>query len=255
MKDRHAHIPQPAPPRAADAHAYGNAGSENRPAYSQDEEFLLNISHEFKTPLVYIQSYATLLQDDSLSDEERSECLDGIIAGTRRLSNMVSSLLELTMASRSDDPLEMTRFSLDEQLRHAVALFVPIMESKNISYVVELEDVCIAGNENLLDEVWANLLSNAVKYTPSDGTIAVRLATVEGNARVTVSDTGIGIGEDRLEKVFDRFYRDRAATNYEGVGLGLSIAKAIVDKHHGTIELDSSPGNGTTCTVTLPARQ
>ena len=222
-------------------------------AESNRENYLANVSHEFKTPLSYIQQFATLLQDDTLSDEDRKEYLEGIVAGTHRLSNMVSSMLELAIASNADDSLEKKAYSLDEQLRQAIILFAPIMDQKEISYDADLAEVTICANECLLGEVWANIMSNAVKYTGSGGSIHVRLREESYCAQVAITDTGIGMSQEEIDRAFERFYR-KEGLDQEGTGLGLPIVKTIVDRHGGTVRLDSSPGVGTICTVVLPLR-
>ena len=220
---------------------------------SYREDYLSNISHEFKTPLSNIQQFATLLQDEALSEEDREKYLKYIIVHTRRLSSMVSSMLELAIANSTDSQLEKEAYSLDEQLRQAVILFAPLMNQKDIAYDADLDEVTICANEFLLDEVWANIISNAAKYTRSGGSVHVRLRTNENLAQVTVTDTGIGMSDEELERAFERFYRNEE-TGQEGTGLGLPIAQAIVDRHGGSIRLDSVSGAGTTCTVVLPLR-
>lgn len=221
-------------------------------AKREREELFSIVSHEFKTPLSVIQQYATSLQDDALPEKCREEYLSGIIAGTRKLSDMVGSMLEFVIANNPDNPLEKETYSLDEQLRQAVILFIPFMDQKGISYDADLDEVAISANKCLLDEVWANLISNAVKYTDS-GSINVSLRAEGSHAKVVIADTGIGMSEEELSRAFHRFYRSRA-TGQEGVGLGLAIAQAIVNRHGGDIRLDSSPDAGTTCTVILPLR-
>ena len=218
---------------------------------SAREDYVYNVSHEFKTPLSYIQQFATLLQSDDLSEEEREEYVAGIVSGTRRLSNMVSSMLELTVVNSTDAPLEKHMYSLDEQLRQIVILFVPLMDQKGISYEGDLADVSICANENLLDEAWANIMSNAVKFTEGGGAIHVRLRARRNWAQVVISDTGLGMSEEALARAFERFYSDES-TGQEGTGLGLPIAQAIIKRHGGSIDLRSALGVGTTCTVTLP---
>ena len=217
------------------------------------ENYFANVSHEFKTPLSYIQQFATLLQDDTLSDEDRKEYLEGIVAGTHRLSNMVSSMLELAIAGNADGSLGKEAYSLDEQLRQAVILFAPIMDQKEISYDADLAEVTICANECLLGEVWANIMSNAVKYTGSGGSIHVKLREESYCAQVAITDTGIGMSQEEIDRAFERFYR-KEGLDQEGTGLGLPIVKTIVDRHGGTVRLDSSPGTGTICTVVLPLR-
>ena len=218
---------------------------------SLQDDFLTNVSHEFKAPLSYIQGFAAVLQSEDLSEEERKDYLKKIEMGTRRLSAMVSSLLELALASDPDRHADVESYSLAEQLRHVMAAFVPLMEQADIDYDADFDELGIVGNRTLLAEVWANAFSNAVKYTPRGGSIAANLRQVGDNAVVTVADTGIGMSEEQLAHAFDRFYRGNTIAR-EGAGLGLAIAKTIVDNHGGTIELVSAPNVGTTVTVTLP---
>ena len=104
----------------------------------------------------------------------------------------------------------------------------------------------------MLHGAWSNLISNAVKFTPAKGSIKVRLSKTDDHAIVTISDTGIGMTADEMEHAFDRFYRSTEALNQEGSGLGLTITKAIIEKHAGTICFSSTFGKGTTATVRLP---
>ncbi len=225
-----------------------------RNAEAMREDFLSTVAHEFKTPLSYLQESASLLQDESIEGEERDRHLRNIVAGTRRLSSMVSGLLEFALASSPDVHIESRDFFLDESLRHAVADFVPIMERRELAYNVELESVAMHGAEPLLQEVWANLLSNAVKFTPAGGTVSVSLVRDGDHAVVKVADTGIGMDDELRRHAFDRFYRapSNGGPETEGTGLGLAIARAIVRSANGTIGLESAPGVGTTCTVRLP---
>src|SRR5207249_10558009 len=130
----------------------------------------------------------------------------------------------------------------------------PLAESSGVSLHVRLAPVSISGDEVRLRQVFYNLLDNAIKYTPQGGEVEVRVEARDGAAVVTVRDTGEGIPPEHLPHVFDRFYRVDKARSREkgGTGLGLSIARSIVATYDGHIELTSTPGNGTTCTVTLP---
>ena len=216
------------------------------------EEFVSNVAHEFKTPLMYIQGYATLLQDDNLTSEEYKEYASNIVLATRRLSNVVGNLLELASLRRPDECLQTERVELDEQLRHAVAIFMSQIEAKNIRYELDLHDIEIVGNESLLNDVWENLISNAVKYTACGDAITV-CARREGNdAVVTIADTGCGMDEKQVRHVFDRFYQGDSTHGGEGTGLGLPIVDAVVKKHGGIVNVESELGSGTTFTVRLP---
>ena len=216
------------------------------------EEFVSNVAHEFKTPLMYIQGYATLLQDDDLTPEEYKEYASNIVLATRRLSSVVGNLLELASLRRPGERLQTERVELDEQLRHAVSIFMPQIEAKDIRYELDLHDIEIVGNESLLNDVWENLISNAVKFTSCGDAIAI-CARREGNdAVVTIADTGCGMDEKQARHVFDRFYQGDSTHGGEGTGLGLPIVDAVVKKHGGTVNVESELGSGTTFTVRLP---
>ena len=219
------------------------------------ESFVSNVSHEFKTPLSYIQGYATLLQDSDLTIEERQEYITHICTATRRLSDMIGSLLEISNLSRPNSHIETAPFYLDEQIRHVIAIFIPQIVRKELSYDLMLTETLIDGNENLLEDAWTNLFSNAIKYTPTGGTISVTLERQEEHALVRVSDTGCGMSENQVAHAFDRFYQGDDSHKSEGNGLGLAIVRAVTKSHQGTLKIESTLGEGTTFTVKLPLKQ
>lgn len=219
------------------------------------ESFVSNVAHEFKTPLAYIQGYATLLQDDNLSPEKLKDYVKGINDATRHLAHTIGNLLEISDLSRPSAKLETSVFSLDEQLRHSMALFMPLIERKRLSYEIELETVDIDANEDLLEDVWINLLSNALKHTDAEDTISLTLEKRSRQAIVKIADTGHGMTESQIEHAFDRFYQGEASYASEGNGLGLAIVKAVVKKHGGTVNVESKLNKGTVFTVIIPLKQ
>lgn len=219
------------------------------------ESFVSNVAHEFKTPLTYIQGYATLLQDEELSAATRANYVDLINEATRHLANMIGNLLEISDISRPNAKLETQTFSLDEQLRHVMALFIPEIARRGLNYDVNFETVDIEGNESLLTDAWTNLISNALKYTSAGGMIAVALAKRGESAIVRVSDTGCGMTESQVEHAFDRFYQGERSPLTESSGLGLAIVHAVVKKHDGRVSIETAPDRGTTFVVELPLEQ
>lgn len=219
------------------------------------ESFVSNIAHEFKTPLAYIQGYATLLQDDNLTPEERKFYADNINNATQGLSSIIGNLLEIANLSHPSTVLETQVFSLDEQLRHIVALLMPQIERKPLSYDVDLEPVDIDANKNLLADVWMNLLTNALKYTDAGGSMSISLERRSQQAIVKVADTGCGMTQHQMKHAFDRFYQGDSSHAKEGSGLGLAIVKAAVKKHNGTVSIASELRKGTTITVIVPLKQ
>ena len=216
------------------------------------EDFIDNLSHEFKTPLASIEGYAVLLRDSTLSDAERYDYADRICGSARRLSKLSGNILKISQLEGMEIVPDKKKFRLDEQLREAVLLLETEWSRKELDLDVELSETVYYGNRDLLMHVWMNILSNAVKFTPDGGSIGVSLETVDGCALCTVSDSGIGMEEAQLRHVFDKFYQADTSRKGEGNGLGLTLAARVVKLCGGTITAQSEPGKGTSFTVTLP---
>ncbi|OUM90576.1 MAG: two-component sensor histidine kinase [Bacillus thermozeamaize] len=218
------------------------------------QEFISNVSHEIQSPLASISGFARALRSDRLSEEERGRYLDIIETESKRLSRLSDNLLKLAALESEHPPFRPERYRLDRQLREAVLACEPQWLEKSIDMEVDLEETEIVADPELMGQVWGNLIHNAVKFTPAGGTIGVLLRRSGEAAEVCVSDTGIGIGEEDLPRIFERFYKADKARGRAGggSGLGLSIVKKIVDLHRGSIEVRSKPGEGTTFTVRLP---
>ncbi|MCL2749750.1 MAG: HAMP domain-containing histidine kinase, partial [Coriobacteriia bacterium] len=229
------------------------------------EDFILNVSHEFKTPLSAIQGYATLLQDPDLGEAEKAEYLDGIFSATRSLSNLSSNILELSNLETQASELSKEEYSLDEQLRQVIVMLEPACSKKGLELEVDLDTVDIIANQDLLETVWINLLGNAIKFTEEGGSVTVRMRCLDkqtGAARasspaskveVSIADTGCGIEEKELSRIFDKFYQTDQSHKSEGNGLGLALVNTIIAKHNGSIEVQSTPGKGSCFRVHLCA--
>ncbi len=216
-------------------------------------DFVNTISHEFKTPVVSIRGYAKLLQDPNLTDGQRKEYTDTIIQESLRLSAMSSNILLLSRYEHTEMITEKTVFLLDEQIRDCIQLQSRDWMDKDITLSGELESVMFYGNPDFLNHLWSNLLSNAIKFTPAGGAISVSLAQRDGAVVVRFSDSGIGMDEEALSHIYEKFYQADASRRSAGNGLGLSIVKRIVDLCGGEIAVESEPGLGTTFEITLPA--
>lgn len=225
------------------------------------QEFISNVSHEIQSPLTSMNGFARILRTDQLSEEERHHYLSIIETESKRLSKLSDNLLKLTSLESKHHPFEPKRYRLDKQLRHIVLACEPQWLEKSIDLDISLGEAWIVADEELLSQVWVNLIHNSIKFTPEGGTIGIVLHQTKDEDRtvtdVTISDTGIGIAEDDLPHVFERFYKaDKARTRASGgSGLGLSIAHRIVDMHHGTIRVQSKPGEGAAFSVTLPSTE
>ncbi|WNC13301.1 HAMP domain-containing sensor histidine kinase [Brevibacillus brevis] len=220
------------------------------------QEFISNVSHEIQSPLTSISGFARALRNDSLTSEERMHYLEIIEMESERLSKISENLLKLTSLEGKHHPIEWKTYSLDKQLRRILLACEPQWQEKELELDVELEKVEIVADEEMLSQVWINLISNSIKFTESGGTLGIQLRGQGKEVVVQVSDTGIGISSEDRERVFERFFKaDKSRTRTGGgSGLGLSIVKKIVDLHHGTISVQSQPGEGTTFTVTLPSQ-
>ena len=215
-------------------------------------DFIANVSHEFKTPLTAVEGYAMLLQDKELSDAEREEYLDKILYNTHRLSTLVENILILSKLESGPLPEQYTDFRLDEQLRQAVVILEPEWAKKNLSFDVQLDEVTFHGCESLLSHVWTNLLSNAVKFSAPGQEISLRLLEQTTCVVATVTDHGCGMDEATARRSFEKFYQGDTSRRADGNGLGLALVKRIVELSDGVIEVDSAPNQGSTFRVILP---
>lgn len=218
------------------------------------KQFINDVSHDFQTPLQNIKGYAALLHDAEVSDIEQQQYAKVIETETERLSALTKQLLLLTSLDSLVTPIKSDTFSIDQQLKEVVRKNRWLMEEKNIALSLELNDVTYVGQAEYTEKIWENLISNALKYTPVDGMIDITLEETDTEVIVRFSDSGVGISEENIPHLFDRFYRvdDARHQGIEGTGLGLAIVEQAVSLHHGTIEVESQLQKGTTFVVRLP---
>jgi len=215
-------------------------------------DFIVNVSHEFKTPIASIEGYVTLLQNEDLSAAERNEYIGMILESSGQLSTLSGNILNLSKLESQETLLNKKEFRLDEQIRQAVLLLEKEWSSKDLHIHVDLSKITYNGDEALLMQVWTNLIGNAIKFTGPGGSIRIGSFVRGARAAVEISDSGCGISEGALETIFDKFYQEDTARKSEGNGLGLTLAKRIVDLCGGTITVKSRIGKGSTFTVSLP---
>jgi two-component system, OmpR family, phosphate regulon sensor histidine kinase PhoR len=218
------------------------------------QEFISNVSHEIQSPLTSIRGFAYALHDEHLSAEERQHYLSVIEMENMRISRMTDNMLKLASLESERMKLELQPYRLDKQIRTLILACEPQWTSKMLELEVTLAEVVIDADEDLLSQVWSNLLHNSIKFTPQAGRVSVDLQQHAHCIECKIIDTGIGIPEQEQTRIFERFYkvdtaRERAR---DGSGLGLAIARKIVKLHHGTINVISQPGNGTSMIVSLP---
>ena len=247
-------LPDDMPGEMGDVMRSFNAMTESlgQTAYLQ-KDFISSISHEFKTPIASIRGFAQLLQMPGISDEQRQEYISLIAQESDRLSRLSETLLRLTALEQQTAPAAISHFSVTEQLRQVILRMEPTWSARGISWQPELDDeVLIHSDEALLNHVWINLIQNALKFSPDGASIYVTASVRGGRAIVSIRDEGCGMDEDTLKRIFDRFYQADRSRGQEGVGLGLCLVKRILDMLGGQVNVDSTPGVGSTFTVILP---
>ncbi|SHL58829.1 Signal transduction histidine kinase [Anaerocolumna jejuensis DSM 15929] len=215
-------------------------------------DFIANISHEFKTPIAAIEGYATLLQDSELTEEERVQYTQMILESTKQFSALSSNILKLSKLENQEKILEPITYRLDEQLRQSILFLENSWTEKELELELDLPKTFLYGNEDLMMQVWTNLLSNAIKFTPKGGQIRITLESSPKLVSVSVKDTGIGISIQEKKHIFEKFYQVDKSRTHEGNGLGLSLVYRIVSLCGGTIQVQSEPGQGSEFTVQLP---
>ena len=216
-------------------------------------EFTANVSHELKTPLQGIIGSAELLESGVVQPGDVPRFVGHIRSEAQRLVTLINDIIRLSELDEGgalpSEPVEL--LSLCRDTAQSLA---PAAEAHNVTVSVTGEEVTVPGVRRLISEVFTNLCDNAIKYNRDGGSVSVTVSRDGGNAVVSVSDTGIGIPPEHQSRVFERFYRvDKSHSKASGgTGLGLSIVKHAVLYHHGTVEVHSVPGEGTTFTVRLP---
>lgn len=218
------------------------------------QEFISNVSHEIQSPLTSIRGFASTLQREDLTTEERIRYSAIIEKETTRLSKLSDNLLKLTSLESDDQHLELRRYRLDAQLETIVLACEPQWLDKELELELALDEAEIVASEELLSQVWVNLIHNAIKFTPVGGCIRLTLAQTPDYTSVRIADTGIGMTDEDRKRIFERFYKgDKQRTRtIEGSGLGLSIVQKIVDLHRGSITVESRLNEGSTFEVRLP---
>jgi two-component system phosphate regulon sensor histidine kinase PhoR len=217
-------------------------------------DFLLGLIHDMKTPLTGIVSGCEIMMEEPGLDDEQIDTLKIIHASAGCLQELATDSLEISAleSAATDDPMEPT--DLEATLAPVLDVLRLTAVRHEILFEAPKEPLVLYCQPRRIARVLQNLVSNAIKYSPSGGTIHVRLDRTETSVRLSVSDEGIGIKQSELPSIWKRFHRSSAEgiKQIEGTGLGLSIIKMIVDKHHGRVQVESEPGRGSTFAILLP---
>jgi signal transduction histidine kinase len=219
------------------------------------EEFVASVSHELRTPLTSIHGFTSLVLERDDLPEEVVHQLGVVERNVDRLDRLVADLLQTAQVERGLVHLERERTDIAALVRHSLEAVRPAVESAGLTLASRVpQHLVVMVDPQRFSQVVDNLLSNAVKYTPTGGRVEVDLSVTHERVELVVLDTGIGISMRDRSHVFSRFFRTRHAAqqSIQGIGLGLSITKAIVESHGGRIEVESEEGRGSTFRVRLP---
>ncbi len=221
-------------------------------------DFVSSVSHELRTPLAAIKGYASLLGSGQFGalDQPKSERVAKIEKHADLLTQLINNLLDIARIESGRLAMERRPIPVEDFLTTIQETVRPQLDAKQIQYHVDLDGVKeLVGDAQHLQRVFINLLSNAIKYTPEHGTVRVGLRREGPTVFASVSDTGSGIASEDLPKLFQEFYRanDRVNQQIRGTGLGLALAKRIVEAHQGQLTVESQSGRGSTFTIALPA--
>ena len=236
------------------------AGKRLESANRHKSEFLANMSHELRTPLNAIIGFADVLGQRMFGElnDRQAGYTEDIRTSGQHLLTLINDILDLSKVEAGRMELSLTDFSLREALSNGVTMVRDRAADHHIGVELETDGVdVINADERKVKQIIFNLLSNAVKFTPDGGTITVTGGRENGHVRVDVRDTGRGIAPEDRERIFEEFRQARGGADQgsEGTGLGLSLTKALVELHHGTISVESEVGRGSTFSFTLPLAQ
>ncbi len=217
----------------------------------EQKRFIADASHELRTPLTAMKTEIEVaLRDKGLSLAQSRKLLQSNLEETNKMQSLSNYLLSLSRYESVGEKLPMSKFNLAEILKNVIEKLEPVAQAKKVKLNPDLKDSSVIGNEDSLNELFTILIDNAIKYSHPKGEVRIKVA----RSMVSIQDFGVGIKESELPHIFDRFYRadsSRSKSSVEGYGLGLAIAKSIVDLHNGRIQVKSSLGQGTTFIVTL----
>jgi len=224
-----------------------------RESEQHKRDLISMVSHEVRTPLASVLGFTALLLERDFSPEEQRRYLEIVDAQARRLAGLAGDFLDVQLLEGGGMTLNRGPVDVADLAREQARLFFSHSDTHRLELDVPDEPVIVDGDRDRLAQVVGNLYSNAIKYSPAGGRIRVELRAANGNVELAVEDEGMGIAPEDQERVFDKFFRSaEAASAIGGTGLGLAVAREIVETHGGTIDVRSEPGEGSRFWIELP---
>ena len=217
-------------------------------------DFVNNFSHEFKTPIVSMRGFAKILKYNDLTVKERNEYLDIIINESERLADLATNVLNLSKIENQTIATDKTLYNGSEQIRRVIALLQKKWTEKQLEINFDCDEINFYGNKELLNQVWTNMLDNAIKFSSENSTVDINIIKNPTDVAVTITDRGIVMSEETISHIFDKFYQGDTSHSSKGNGIGLTLAKRIIELHDGHISV-TSDNLKTTFEVVIPMRQ
>lgn len=219
-------------------------------------DFIASVSHEIKTPLATIQGYSRMLQEPSLSDEERQTYSEALTHASMNLSTLVTNMLQLTKLEHQGILSTQESYNVCDQLTEIISSYVTTWDQQSIHYEIQLEDrATLMADPVLVGIIWRNLLSNATKFTPKEGYIRVHQTSSSDHITVVIEDSGIGMSETTQRHLFEKFYQGDTSRSVDGNGLGLALVSRSIELLDGSIHVESELGQGSRFIVKLKTQE
>ncbi len=236
------------------AGAFRHMSTEVQRSQQQQRDFIINVSHELKTPLTAISGHVEALRDGVAADPEAVDAsLEVISSEARRLQRLIEDLLSLAKFDASQFELRSASIDMERLIKVLVDSFSREAGERGVHLETRVEaGTDLAGDPDRLKQILSNLVQNAIVHSQAGGSVGIHAAAAGGEVRIEVSDQGAGIADEDLPHIFDRFYRSGGGAREAGLGLGLAISRELARAMGGEIEAASTPGEGSTFTLTLP---
>jgi signal transduction histidine kinase len=236
------------------ANAFNNMASELQKLEQTKNTFISSVSHDLKTPMTSIQGFIEGILDGTIPPEKQDYYLSIVLTEVKRLTRLVNSLVDVTRMESGSFKLNPSFFDVCEIARFILISFEEVIDEKkiNIEFNSDEDSMLVFADKDAVYQVIYNIVGNALKFTPDGGLVVLRLSAGEKEFLLQVCDTGCGIKETDIPHVFDRFYRADASRAQGGFGLGLAFVKSVVAAHHWKIAVESTPGEKTCFTITIP---